>query len=81
MTLDVFEVVPLGIPQGNQLLQPSNLLTDYLKQTTIREPLITDCSRWSVFLAILRNRILLHSHLNTRVYGAYQYDAEMDDAD
>jgi hypothetical protein len=45
MTLDVFEVVPLGIPQGNQLLQPSNLLTDYLKQTTIREPLITDCSR------------------------------------
>ena len=37
MTLDVFEVVPLGIPQGNQLFHPSNLLTDYLKQTAIME--------------------------------------------
>lgn len=42
MTLDVFEVVPLGIPQGNQLFYPSNLLTDHLKQTGIMEPLITD---------------------------------------
>ena len=42
MTLDVFEVVPLGIPQGNQLLQPSNLLTDYLKQTVFAELLIID---------------------------------------
>ena len=43
MTLDVFELVSLGIPQGNQLFRPSNLLTDYLKQTGIMEPLITDC--------------------------------------
>ena len=33
----------MGIPQGNQLFSPSNLLTDYLKQTGIMEPLITDC--------------------------------------
>lgn len=33
----------IGIPQGNQLFSPSNLLTDYLKQTGIMEPLITDC--------------------------------------
>ena len=32
-----------GIPQRNQLFSPSNLLTDYLKQTGIMEPLITDC--------------------------------------
>ena len=30
------------IPQGNQLIRPSNLLTDHLKQTGIMEPLITD---------------------------------------
>lgn len=39
MTLDVFEVVPLGIPQGNQLkkpLRPINRLprTDRYKKTT-----------------------------------------------
>ena len=32
-----------GISQRNQLFHPSNLLTDYLKQTGIMEPLITDC--------------------------------------
>ena len=31
-----------GIPQGNQLFHPSNLLIDHLKQTVIMEPLITD---------------------------------------
>lgn len=31
-----------SIPQGNQIFQPSNLLTDYLKQTAIMEPLIID---------------------------------------
>ncbi len=30
------------IPQGNQPFRPSNLLTDYLKQTGIMELLITD---------------------------------------
>ena len=34
--------IDLDIPQGNQLFQPSNLLIDYLKQTGIMEPLITD---------------------------------------
>ena len=34
-----------SIPQGNQIFQPSNLLTDYLKQTAIMEPLITDYFR------------------------------------
>ncbi len=32
----------IGIPQGNHLSHPSNLLTDYLKQTGIMEPLKTD---------------------------------------
>ena len=31
-----------GIPQGNQLFHPSNLLTDHLKQTAIMELPITD---------------------------------------
>ena len=34
--------VILGIPQGNQLFHPLNLLTDHLKQTAIMEPLKTD---------------------------------------
>ena len=32
----------MGIPQRNQLFYPLNLLTDYLKQTAIMEPLILD---------------------------------------
>ncbi len=33
----------LSIIQGNQLFHPSNLLTDYLKQTVKMEPLLIDC--------------------------------------
>ena len=35
----------MGIPQRNHLFHPSNLLTDYLKQTAIMESLITDYFR------------------------------------
>ena len=42
MTLDVFELVSLGIPQRNQSFYPLDLLTDHLKQTGITEPLILD---------------------------------------
>ena len=40
--LSFHRIAFIGIPQGNQLFYPSNLLTDHLKQTGIMEPLITD---------------------------------------
>ncbi len=44
LDLNISETVSFqSIPQRNQLFSPSNLLTDYLKQTGIMEPLITDC--------------------------------------
>ena len=41
--LSFHRIVFIGIPQGNQLFHPLNLLTDYLKQTAIMEPFKTDC--------------------------------------
>ena len=46
----------LGIPQGNQIFHPSNILTDYLKQTGIMEPLITDYFRYLCLLERIYER-------------------------
>jgi hypothetical protein len=35
----------LNIPKGNQIKSPLDLLIDYLEQTVIRKPPITDYSR------------------------------------